>query len=289
MRPRTDHTCTLHEPGARACYGAHACRCRACTDAATRWQRHYNHARTHGARLTVDATPIAQHVARLLAVGMTQDDIAEAAGVTRGTVRNIRRGRVQRVSHVTAGRLLAVKPRSAGGHAEVSARGTARRLQSLACMGWDCETLAPIVGYSATFLRHLRAEMRPTVHAATRDHVHAVWDRLALVPHVGATAGRARMFAARHGWAPPLAWDDETIDDPDAQPQPARDDTPRQGLSGRRARFDLDDLAFLADCGLTLDEAADRLGVTRDAIEYRCWRGGHDDVIGRLRRAGKAS
>ena len=289
MRPRTDHTCQVHEPGARACYGTHSCRCRACTDAATRWQRHYNHARAHGARLTVDATPIAQHVARLLAVGMTQDDIAEAAGVTRGTVRNIRRGRVQRVSHVTAGRLLAVKPRSAGGHAEVSARGTARRLQSLACMGWDCETLAPIVGYSATFLRHLRAEMRPTVHAATRDHVHAVWDRLALVPHVGATAGRARMFAARHGWAPPLAWDDDTIDNPDARPHPARDDTPRHGLSGRRARFDLDDLAFLADAGLTVAQAADRLGVTKSTIEHRCERADRRDLLAQLQRNKEAS
>lgn len=69
MRPRTDHTCQVHEPGARACYGTHSCRCRACTDAATRWQRHFNHAKTTGRKLTVDAAPIAQHVARLLAAG----------------------------------------------------------------------------------------------------------------------------------------------------------------------------------------------------------------------------
>ena len=289
MRPRSDHTCTLHEPGARACYGTHSCRCRACTDAATRWQRHFNHAKTTGRKLTVDAAPIAQHVARLLAAGMTQQNIADAAGVARGTVRNLREGRVQRVSHVTAGRLLGVAPRSAGGHATVPAEGTARRLQSLAYMGWDCEALAPMIGLSAGFLRHLRAGTRRTVHAATRDRVHAVWDRLSLVPHVGPGANRARMFAARHSWAPPLAWDDETIDDPDAQPQPARDDTPRHGLSGRRARFDLDDLAFLADCGLTVTQAADRLGVTKSTVEHRCERADRRDLLAQLQRNKEAS
>lgn len=288
MRPRTDHTCEQHPPGERACYCAHACRCRPCTDAATRWQRHFNHVRAHGRKLTVDAAPIAQHVAHLLAAGMTQQNIADAAGVARGTVRNLREGRVQRVSHVTAGRLLGVAPRSAGGHATVPAEGTARRLQSLACMGWDCEALAPLIGLSAGFLRHLRAGTRRTVHAATRDRVHAVWDRLALVPHVGPDARRARLFAHRHGWAPPLAWDDETIDNPDARPHPARDDAPR-GLTGRRARFDLDDLAFLADAGLNVTQAAERLGVTKSSIEHRCERADRRDLLAQLQRNKEAS
>jgi hypothetical protein len=55
------------------------------------------------------------------------------------------------------------------------------------------------------------------VEPATRDRVAAVYDRWSMsqAPQ-SQPAARARTDARKHGWLPPLAWDDDLIDLPDA-------------------------------------------------------------------------
>jgi hypothetical protein len=64
------------------------------------------------------------------------------------------------------------------------------------------------------------------VRAGTARAVCALYDELWDQPPPEGThrdkiaASRARNRAAAHGWPPPLAWDDDTIDDPDVVPNP---------------------------------------------------------------------
>jgi hypothetical protein len=128
--------------------------------------------------------------------------------------------------------LLAVKPD--GGQETidtlVDATGTRRRLQALVVAGWSERALADAAWLPPTRLRLIASGARPEVTAATARRVvrlyNELWDQAPAQRTRGEriSAAMARAFAAAHGWAPAMAWDDETIDDPRARPQgvPAR-------------------------------------------------------------------
>lgn len=257
------HSCVRHQPGMRACY-QHGCRCRACTDAATAWARRFQHARSQGRSLTVPIEPLRAHLDRLRTLGMTQREVAEASGVSQGTIRNIVEGRVRRCSHVTASRLIGVRDRTIAGHGEVPAVGTVRRLRALACIGYDSLDLAPLLGCSAAYVRTLRRGQYRTVHATTHDTVRAAWDSLQSTPN---PAGRRAIgFARRHQWAPPAAWDDgygpHGIDNPDAEPIGVPGITGRAALTAAR----IEDARDLWELGESPGRVAARLGVTQEAL-----------------------
>ena len=98
---------------------------------------------------------------------------------------------------------------------------TARRLQALAAIGWPIKELADRLGYSvsgrtSTTVAKLRRQEVPTITPETERKVADLYRELWDVPGPDA---RARRWAARHGWVPPLAWDEATIGDPKALPQ----------------------------------------------------------------------
>lgn len=100
----------------------------------------------------------------------------------------------------------------------VDSIGTARRLQALATGGWDCYTLADRLGLKRQYVHVLRQHKARKVTPATAAKVSAIYDELWDVPRAAGQANRTRNYARRNGWAPPLAWDDDTIDDPTATP-----------------------------------------------------------------------
>jgi hypothetical protein len=61
----------------------------------------------------------------------------------------------------------------------------------------------------------VQAQKSSRVHRGTAGQVARVYDELAMTP---GPSTRARDAAARRGWVPPLAWDDDEIDDPQARP-----------------------------------------------------------------------
>ncbi|MFJ5915002.1 hypothetical protein ACIQFW_04285 [Streptomyces ardesiacus] len=102
--------------------------------------------------------------------------------------------------------------------------GTTRRLQALAVMGWPRlrlhrETgltpsrLVPLLAGTASAVTRQEARMVAVVYV----RLSAVSPGLCGVSHIAARAARERAWTA--GWAPPAAWDDDTIDDPQAIPQ----------------------------------------------------------------------
>jgi hypothetical protein len=107
------------------------------------------------------------------------------------------------------------KLRRAGLHRPlwVSSVGVVRRRQALAAIGYGLKELAPHFGTSWRGVGNY--QNRPRVHRATFDRWVEVYDLLSMTPGPNA---RVKAHAERCGWVPPLAWDDDELDEPDARP-----------------------------------------------------------------------
>lgn len=156
--------------------------------------------------------------------------------------------------------------RSMNGPTKVPAIGMARRVRALGVMGWPLRLLAQQVGMSAGGdMTAILNGRRQTITRAMHDRFVTLYDRLETTP---GPSDIARRYAERAGWAPPMAWDPETIDDPDAEPN-----------YGRKERgFDLDDWWFIVQGGEDPERAAERCGVTITAVERAAYRQGRLDV-----------
>lgn len=101
--------------------------------------------------------------------------------------------------------------------------GTARRLQALVALGWSFGALSRRGGWGPHLLWLIATKQRsvtPAVAARVAALYDELWDQAppAGDRHERKAVTRTRRFAAERGWAPPLAWDDDEIDDPDARP-----------------------------------------------------------------------
>ena len=91
------------------------------------------------------------------------------------------------------------------------------------------------------------------VQRRTAEKVARLYDELSMV---AGPSTRATTEAKRKGWAPPLAWDEEDLDDPAAKPA-----AHPPGLPGRQRNTDLEERVLeLTRCGLSAAEIAIRLG-----------------------------
>jgi hypothetical protein len=173
---------------------------------------------------------VTAHVEALREAGIGVDQIARLAGLSASHVRELvphaRTGRrpIQRVRPETAQRLLAIALADANRapRSHVDATGTRRRLQALVAIGWTHTALAAELCRSATSLA--RSMTSETVTPKTARQVSDLYDRLWDNRPQHATdeeltaVNAARALAARHGWPPPMAWDDI-----DKDPSPCAD------------------------------------------------------------------
>jgi hypothetical protein len=94
--------------------------------------------------------------------------------------------------------------------------GTTRRLQALMAIGYTQAALCRAMQLNASHLNRLiNGHLGYKVNAGTAAKVKDVYRQLSMTP---GPHDRARRFAKARGWAPPLAWDEDTIDDPAAKP-----------------------------------------------------------------------
>jgi DNA-directed RNA polymerase specialized sigma24 family protein len=150
----------------------------------------------------------------LVASGRTITGIAQETGLDWETVRAVLSRARESILRSTSDRLLAVRPLP-DDVALIDATGTVRRVRALVAMGHSQQTLSDEVGCAFTYISSLAHGRRPTVTVALARAVREAYDKLAM--SVGASV-RARRKAERLGWHGPLAWDDDTIDDPRAVP-----------------------------------------------------------------------
>jgi transcriptional regulator with XRE-family HTH domain len=139
----------------------------------------------------------------------------------------------------------------------IDSTGTSRRLRALAVLGHSGRALATELGISPQRINQLRNAELAQVRRETAEKVTALYERLS------ATRGSSQFTktrAVQAGWAPPLAWDDDALDDPAAVPTGVGAPPPRRGV-------DLDEVRFLESFGMSRHSVAGRLGVSPESIE----------------------
>ena len=159
-----------------------------------------------------------------IALGASCWAIAELSGVQPNAalhmVRRRRAGRPYIFTYQTARTILEAGDLMTARTGTMDASGTRRRLRALATLGWSLGAITDHSGIqhsSLAMIRLGRAEnCRTTTAAAVARVYDALWSHAA--PPSG-PATQARRHALRSSWESPLAWDDDSIDDPQATPQ----------------------------------------------------------------------
>jgi hypothetical protein len=286
---KRDCTCPVakHVHGERTTYVVDKCRCRPCTDAASRDETSRQRAKVFGRYDSgrVEAEPVRAHIQYLMDNGISVKRIAALTGLALSTVGAIRWGRHERghapyprVKKTTAAKILALKPalEHMAPNSYVDSTGTLRRLQALVAIGWSQARLGRQLGVEpgnfGTFMAASQCTARRAL--AVRDLYEQCWNK----PQTGtdwhskAAATRARNLAVARGWLPPMAWDDDEIDIPEATPD----------LGGREMLRDTigDDVEYMAKTGATREEIADRLGAASwETVERQLHRINRGDLV----------
>jgi hypothetical protein len=177
------------------------CPCEICRAANTAAQRRWRRQRAYGRVFLVDAEPVRAHVKTLQAFGLGANRIAALAQVNPAVVRSLLYGASQRVQ---PSRQVLV--------------ANAEKLQALAAIGWSQPLLARKLGIEPSNFRLMNAVLvRGRTARAVKQLYEQLWNSQppAQTPTQRAAITIAKKRAAAHGWLPPMAWDDDTIDLPD--------------------------------------------------------------------------
>lgn len=218
------------------------------------------HDRARGITARVDATASRDHVAYLLKQGLTLPTIAKTAGTSRQVLSNVLDGQAT-IYRETAAAILAIAPPRVRQHPRhngwISAEGPRRRIRALMALGWTAADIAAASGRPDTTCQVQQiASVRQWVRPATYHRIDRAYDALGMKP---GPSDLNRHRARLAGWPPPLAWDD--IDDPD--------ETPKVAVDPDRQTVHDEDIDWLLEQGLTVDEAAAQLGIHLHSLQDR--------------------
>ena len=252
------------------CYTRYGCRLPECVERKNAWCRERDRRRREGTwQPRIDATPVREHIRRLVDENVTLDAIAASVGVQRDTIvdfthkRRPGRGLRHSTNPEFAAKILALTPEKITS-GRIDATGAHRRIHALVAAGW------PLIHIGVQLGMH---EQRPEqilrvqrVYAATRQQVADGYERIrTLRPERHGVpkhkARQARQRAAANRWPTPGYWvtrmDD--IDDPHFEPM--------YGLT-RRMIVAQDAGELMRYSGLDKTAAAERLGISVAYIDH---------------------
>ncbi len=296
---RRDCTCPIanHTHGTHVAYVADKCRCRPCRDASATYENNRQRQRAYGHHAYVDAEPARNHLRTLGEQGMGWKRVAAAAGLDTSTVWKLiygDPGRSQapskRIRPATQAKILAVTLDLAEG-ARVDGTGTRRRLQALVATGWSQTRLASRLGMTSGNLTPMLHDRRGGCVTVARaravtDLYDELWDQAPTADNRWFDAGisHAKTAARRHGWVVPLAWDEDTIDDPEAVPNLGHTSARRAGRPVEDLVEDAEWFLLEVDAMATADQVAHRLHIGKEAMQRALRRAGRLDLLERLNR-----
>ena len=248
--------------GTLTAYAKHGCRCEPCRAAAAKASKAWRRDNYLGIVKLVDAQPLKDHVAMLMAAGMSFRAIALTAGWSS------RNGLADAMTHKrvkprTLARVLAVKLDSDNRRdAYTDATGSRRRLQALAVNGWSSYYLGERLGHAQpATVQDIAKGKTLTIRLRTKHAIKDLYDELWDQP---GTNLRAANIAKGKGWLPALTWDDDLIDRPEHEPADVR----RKGISGVGSGITLEDIEEAREQGYgTAEQIGWRLGVSRDTVQ----------------------
>ena len=163
----------------------------------------------------VDPTRAREHIASLAAWGMGRREIASRSGLGMHTITSVVAGK-DPIVQKTEDKILAVFVPSVFQESDccIGITGTRRRLEALVSIGYTPTHLKKLLGYNDDRIgRYLRKSRRITGAGAMK--VQALYEQICMIP---GPSDKARDTASALGYFPPLAWDEDTIDDPSAVP-----------------------------------------------------------------------
>lgn len=236
----------------------------------------------------VDPGPARRRLLELRKDGIGRYAAAKGTGVHVETLRRILDGTNKHIRSTTERKILTWTPDldQLAPRVHVPGVGTRRRLRALIATGWTIAALAERIGCTPNNIAqviHHDGRVRVSTARAVRDLYAEAWQGPP-VPRNGYQARvqrEARARALANGWPPPLAWDDEAIDDPDARPlgtlratpddEDTLDDVAIQGaLAGHQTRLSTAELdvvtATLTQRGMSAAQIARHLGLTPRTI-----------------------
>ncbi|WP_433520086.1 hypothetical protein ACQP2T_63840 (plasmid) [Nonomuraea sp. CA-143628] len=219
----------MAEHGTLTMYVDRKCRCLRCTAAATSYETNRRRQVAYGRwQPYVDAEQARRHVRELMAFGIGWQQVAKLSGLSKSVVGMLLFGSPiksmppsRKIRPETERKLLAVTKTVDNISKWVDAAGSRRRLQALAAAGWSMKSLAARVGLHQSTFGEIASGRRQQATVATARLVAGLYDELWNRPSPASTRDERRAFqrvkghAAKHGWVPAAAWDDDLIDLPD--------------------------------------------------------------------------
>lgn len=248
-----------------------------------RYQKLWRLERDAGLLRTIDAAPVRAHLHRLIVIdGFSHGAVADAAGTSDTPVGPLLSGDQTQLRRATAEALLAVTPEKIRIRSNLAgfipAHGARRRIQALLALGWRHEDISAAGGFTPRRSPTILHQPGSWITRATHDAVAVAYDALSMTPGPSA---RTRRRAEQLGYAPPLAWDDDAIDDPGATPACGWEPTTTHQA------VDLDELMLLVNAGEDPARVLDRVGTNAVAVTRRAERHGRRDVVRAFAAAAK--
>lgn len=257
------------------------------------YKKRWTYDRHRGIKRLVPAEPVRAHIQHLEDLELSRRAVADLAGVSPTTITTVMGGQHPSVQRRVAEKILGVRADQVMTRQRelgfVPAVGARRRIRALFAIGHTAASIAAVIDGGKSYdvhntLNHPGRWITRTRH----DDIAAAYEQL--WGHPG-TSVHNRSRAARFGWLPPLAWDDDTIDRPD----PALDDLARTHATlaptTTRRRQDLvDDVTWYlreVDALATAEHLAHRFGYAdRSGIQNALVRAGQPgrDLLARLAR-----
>lgn len=204
----------------------------------------------------------AAHLQRLIDAGLNRGQVARLSGVNDLSLHNLQTRRYDTIRVETEQKLLAVPLPGApfavaSGRSRVDSTGTVRRLRALIAMGYTQKFLAHRLGTHEPNLAQIVIGNHPLVLARTGRQVQELYRELSQqLPDPLSTRSVRR--AKANGWLAPIWWDDDTIDDPAANP----------AKRGSRPSF-TERYIELCELGVPAIRIPEKMGITARSVQ-RC-------------------
>ena len=186
--------------------------CGPCDDAKLKASRRRRKRRQMGHRYTLPAGRAYDRMARWREGGASYDDLVEHTGLEESVISRVLTegptGTIYTRTYLAIMQAPTTMP--------LTTIGATRRIQALQRLGWPIERIAIEAGVHRDTILDARTP-RVFVARRTRHAIADAYERLHMTVPTGETkqhrAGitRARNYAERHGWLPPMMWED--IDD----------------------------------------------------------------------------
>lgn len=191
------------------------CRCQPCIGANKRYCKQYR-VRTINKPVRIDATPVRELLQEWVDQGYSQTQIGDAVGKKSGDISKLLHGQPTIAPSVAERILRSPGPDGTPAHARVDSTATIRRGRALHAIGYPIYVIAENVPMATNHLGRVLYHQPAAVSAAVAHGMRDLYKQWSGTP---GPSHFAIHNARRRSWDGPLAWDDDTIGDPQAHPE----------------------------------------------------------------------